>query len=197
MRALVESLITTLKSATALEIAEVVFAKGKASTLPSARTLVQRELNAKVALGHLERLGTVYRTKGCTSTHHKHSQIINKHITPFFKLPLEVYAHKEHWIAPVYLRSDVVVFLKYRNKCRCAIVEVAETETPESLVNKCHIWKGWDGANDYLTNLFKLPRRVPYFDFVISSGDFCPQNAITYEQFMSEVRKEVKDEMGA
>jgi len=188
MRELAKSIITTLQSATALEVGEILHAKGKASSLQSARVLAQRHLNTLVDLGQVERLGKVYRIKGSQSEHKDHSQLINKHLIPFISLPIEVTVHKEHSVNPVKIRSDAVVLLKHKNKYRCAIIEVCATETIPYIESKKNIWAGWPDSKDYLSRLFKL--RIPYFDFVVS-GEHLPKGAVSYNQFLKEVQNEV------
>lgn len=188
MRELVRDLISKLQTATASEIGEILFGLGRSSNLHSARVQGQKHLNVLVQLNELERIGDVYRVKGSQSFHKDHSRLINKHLIELLKLPCECSIRKEHWIEEVKLRVDAIVFLKHGDRACCAVQEICETESQPYIISKANTWAFWGDAKNYLSRLFRI--RIQKFSFVVS-GNFCPKNAVPYEEFMNEVRKEV------
>jgi hypothetical protein len=66
------------------------------------------------------------------------------------------------------LRPDAIVLLTKENLGACFVFEAMDTETESYFEMKKNVWKAWDDAPKYLTELFGTVPPIPYFDIVKS-----------------------------
>jgi len=98
------------------------------------------------------------------------------------KLPITVYREVS---APIGIRSDIITLIKKDGEALCAVIEVANNETPEYLNQKVVAWKNWKEANIHLSNLFGI--NIPCFS-IVTHGINHP-DTMSFESFIEEVQK--------
>jgi hypothetical protein len=96
------------------------------------------------------------------------------------KLPITIYREVSF---PIGIRSDLVILIGKGNKAICAVIEVANNETPEYLNQKIIAWKNWTEAPQDLSNLFST--NIPHFS-IITEGITHPL-AVEFTKFIEEV----------
>ena len=188
MRGLVSQVIQSLHIFTALDVAEILYSlyPDHYSNLHSARIQAQKELNTLVALGKLERGKGFYRLPGCKSKYGDHARLVTRHIADLIKLNLPLKTFREH-TTPIGLRPDVLCLLQKNNQAICFVLECVRTEPLEYLQQKYNALMAWDGACEYLSNLFAHP--IPQFSFVVAGNTVLP-DVITFDDLMKEVKRE-------
>ena len=153
----------------------------------SARVNAQKALNALVALGRLERGKSFYRLPGCKSEYGEHAQLVTRHIADLIKLNLPLKTFREHTISKVGLRPDAICLITKDNQSLCFILEVIHNETSEYFKQKLSTWKTWDGATDYLGQLFGY--EIPCFSIITAGQRLLFDEVLTLDDLLMEVKK--------
>ena len=131
--------------------------------IQAARALKNLVSTQVLEAGHNGQL-TYYRLPGCTSTYEPHAQFISVQIAAILKLYPESLIRRECWIEPIHRRADFIALIINNNhKGLCVIVECLLNESDDDFRSKEKTWRSFDGALDYLTELFQLPVKVPSF----------------------------------
>lgn len=143
-------------------------------------------LNTLVDAGQLEKGENYYRLVGCKSTYQEHARELTKALAEITKLNLNAKIFREHAIAEVGLRPDAIILLTKEDKGLCLVLEVMNNETPGYFRQKVNSWENWEGAKDYLSNLFKT--KIKEFDIVVS-GNLLSDDAIGFDTFLEEFKK--------
>lgn len=126
-----------------------------------------KALNNLVDAGKLEKGDSSYfRLKGCKSNYCEHAQLLTKALADILKFNYTTKIFREHTIAEKGLRPDSLILLTRVNEGICFVLEVCNNETPEYLQQKINTWNAWDGATEYLSQLFGV--KIPHFDIVKS-----------------------------
>ena len=160
----VSEILQSLRIADPITVGEILLAKGLYSTLQSARVNAQKKLNQLVAQGALERGHGFYRALGCKSEYKEHSQLLTKTLAELFKIPAKPIIHREITIPEVGLRPDAICLITKDNQGLCLILECLINETESYYAMKENTWNNWDGATDYLSQLFGYS--IPHFELV-------------------------------
>ena len=160
----VSKIIQALRIVDSLTVGEILLAKKLYSNIHSARVNAQKKLNELVALGKLEKGNGFYRVPDCKSEYKEHSQLITKALAEVLKLEVQSTIFREITIPEVGLRPDAICLLIKDNRGLCLILEVCNNETPEYLQSKINVWDNWQGATEYLSNLFGY--KIPHYEII-------------------------------
>jgi len=134
---------------------------------------VYKCLNLLVKEGKLIKEKNYYKIPACKSNFDSHAINLTCDLASILKSYPQSIIYREHTISEVGLRPDALVLIRKINQegggAACAIVyECVLQERPEYLTKKENIWKTWQGALTFLTNLFN--QKIPYFEFVTSEN---------------------------
>lgn len=178
---MVMQILSLLKVATAKIISLILYPD---STNPHSSVVqTQKQLTILVQTGKIIRGTGWYALPEYRGSYLEHDRLRTSVIARliFLKLPISVYTEVSF---PIGIRSDIIVLIGNVGKAICAVIEVANNETPEYLNQKITAWKNWTEAPQHLSNLFKTP--IPYFT-IVTQGISHPL-AVDFEKFIEEVK---------
>jgi hypothetical protein len=150
----------------------------------SARNQAHKILEELVVTNQIVRGNKFYALRGYQGDYREHGRIVTKIISQLILLRLPITVHREVPF-PIGLRADIVTLIGKRGKGLCAVIEVANNETPAYLDQKITAWRNWKDASRYLSEVFNT--YIPHFSLVLC-GISHPE-AIDFEAFLEEVRK--------
>ena len=180
---MVYRLIETLKVSDSKTIGNIISTlTGKWKVGLSSQVQAQKYLNILAASGKIIRGKGWYAVKGYQGKFKEHDRKLTQIIARLITLKLPISVHREVSF-PVGLRSDMVCLIGKSSKAICAVIEVANHETPEYLNQKITAWKNWNEATRHLSDL--LDTTIPYFS-IVTEGMSHPL-AVDFEHFMKEV----------
>jgi hypothetical protein len=149
----------------------------------SARNQAHKILDELALTRNIQKGKGFYAVKEYQGEYKEHDRLVTHCIAQFvlLKLPLTVYREVSF---PIGIRSDIVALIGKNGKGICAVVEVANNETPEYFNQKMTAWKNWTQAPEYLSNLFGTP--IPHFS-IITEGITHPL-AVDFKSFLEEAK---------
>ncbi len=160
---LMESLVIASKHV----VGDIMAHKGIWTAGTSSVNNSYKALNSLVDLGKLEKGDHYFRIKGCKSEYAEHAQLLTKTLADIIKFNYTAKIFREHTIAEKGLRPDALVLLSRLNEGLCLVLEVCNNETAEYLNQKINTWNNWEGATDYLSELFQVC--IPHFNIITSN----------------------------
>jgi len=138
----------------------------------------------ELALAHQIQKGKqFYAVKEYQGQYQEHDRLLTKIISQLILLKHPISIFREISF-PVGLRSDIVALIGKNGKGICAVVEVANNETPEYFHSKITAWLNWTQAPEHLSNLFGTP--IPHFS-IITEGITHPL-AVDFKSFLEEAK---------
>jgi hypothetical protein len=140
--------------------------------------------NTLVDAGKLVKGDGYFKMPDCKSEYKEHSQLLTKALAEILKLNYQSQVLREPTLTDVGLRPDAILFLANGNKGLCFILEVCNNESPEYLNQKINAWRSFEGAKDYLSQLFET--EIKAFDIVVS-GDISTEGTFEFNQYLKEV----------
>jgi hypothetical protein len=150
----------------------------------SARNQAHKVLDQLALTKRIKKGKSFYAVKEYQGEYRDHdrlgSQVIARLIST--KLPITVLREVS---CPIGLRFDIVTLIRKAGKGICAIIEVANSETPAYINQKITALRNWKDAPQFLTKIFNT--RVPHFSIVLY-GISHPE-AMDFETFLKEVQK--------
>ena len=141
-------------------------------------------LNTLVDAGKLVRGDGFYRLPDCKSEYADHARALTKALAEILKLNLDTHILREHTIAEKGLRPDALVLLTKEGRGLCFVLEVCVNEREDYLNQKINTWFLWDGANQYLSQLFG--KRIKHFEIVTVGLD--TERTFNFNQYLQEVK---------
>jgi len=186
---LILSLMEALKVADDKIIGDIMSAKKIWSSGQSARTNALKALKNLSDLRKIERCDGYFRTFDCKSEYGEHSRLLTKALAEILKLNISTAIYREHTIREIGLRPDAICFLTNDNQGLCFILEVVHNETPDYLRQKISAWQSWNGATEYLSNLFS--HEIPAISFVTVGTQYHFPELVTFDNLLTGVKHEI------
>lgn len=184
---MVYQLIETLKVSDSKTIGNIISTlTGKWKLGLSSQVQAQKYLNILVDTGKIIKGKGWYAVKGYQGEFKEHDRKLTEIIARLITLKLPISVHREVSFL-VGLRSDMICLIGKSSKAICAVIEIANHETPEYLNQKITAWKNWTEAPQALSDLFKTP--IPHFS-IITHGISHPL-AVDFKHFIKEVSNEL------
>ncbi len=135
----------------------------------SATVQAGRALDNLVGLGKLKKEKGWYMIPTCKAKPGEHAELLTEHLIQIRK-KFTARIVREHFIEEISLRPDSLVLLMSKDRGFCFVLEIVNHETEEYLQGKMNVWKNWQGATQYLSELFGY--KVPHFEFIaLRKGD--------------------------
>ncbi len=116
------------------------------------------------SVGRIEKHRGFFRMPGTKSDYGIHDRLTTGAISQLLICRPGSIIYREHTIAEVGLRPDILALIVRGQEARCAVIELANFESESSLVAKRHVWDSWAGGAEYLSRLFGY--RIPHFEFI-------------------------------
>ena len=150
----------------------------------SARNQAHKVLDQLALINRIQKGKSFYAVKDYQGEYKEHDRLVTQIIARLIsvRLPITVLREVSFHIG---LRSDIVTLIGKAAKGACAIIEVANNETPVYINQKITAWRNWRGAEENLSKLFNA--RITYFSIVLY-GISHPE-ATDFETFLEEVQK--------
>lgn len=150
----------------------------------SARNQAHKILDQLALTNKIQKGKSFYAVKGYQGGYKDHDRLVTQVISLIIstKLPITVFREISF---PIGLRSDLVTLIGKAGKGTCAIIEVANNETPAYINQKITAWRNWKDAPQHLSELFNT--HIHHF-LVVLYGISHP-DAIDFETFLEEVQK--------
>lgn len=164
---------------TARELFNLKWKEGLSARNQAHKVLDQLALTNKIKKGK-----GFYSVKSYGGQYKEHDRLVTQVIARLISLKLPITVFREVSF-PIGLRSDIVTLIGKAGKGTCAIIEVANNETPAYFNQKIAAWRNWKDANEQLSKLFNT--RVPHFSIALY-GISHPE-AVDFEKFLKEVEK--------
>lgn len=170
--------------------AQILFARGKAGSLQSAKTIASRQLKAEVESGTLkaEKIGrrTVYMLPHLTG-YTEHDELITDAIVQLM-MRWDVSVVREKRIPDIALQPDAICYVTSNRHACILIVEAINTETQAYFQQKKTVWERWSGALEYLSNLFGV--KVPFYHLVTHGNKMGVMTGVmTLEEAIHQMEK--------
>lgn len=150
------AIMDSLKIATKHDVAAIMAARGHWKEGDSATNNSYKALSALVEENKLEKFNGWFRVPGCKSEGGIHSELLTKALVEFLKLAYDMDIKREH-MTSIATRPDALILAKNDKYACCIVLEIAHHETDASLDGKVHAWLGFEGALDYLSEVFGEP----------------------------------------
>jgi hypothetical protein len=164
---------------TARQVFNFKWKEGLSSRNQAHKVLDQLALTNKIQKGK-----SFFAVKEYKGEFKEHDRLVTQVIARLISVKLPITVLREVSF-PIGLRSDLVTLIGKAAKGACAIIEVANNETPAYINQKITAWRNWRGAEEHLSKLFNT--RIPNFSIVLY-GISHPE-AIDFETFLEEVKK--------
>jgi len=94
---------------------------------------------------------------------------------------------REYTIPEIGLRPDAIIMLQKGGEGMVLVLEIVCHETEQYLASKIHAWQQFEGALDYLSNLFKF--KIPHF-LICTTGEPI-DGAVQFNQLIKEIKNEI------
>jgi len=169
-------------------IGEIFAARGIWTGGTSARNNAYKILKSLADQKLIEQCKGYFRTLDCKSDYKEHSRLLTQALKEILKLT-DCVIHREQLVPTVALRPDALCLLEVDNSGLCFALEVVHNETPDYLRQKINAWRNWDGALEYLSNLFN--QDIPCYSIVVYGQPF--PDTIPFEELLKEVSNEGYD----
>lgn len=148
----------------------------------SARNQAHKILDELALTNKIKKGKGYYAVNNYQGEYKEHDRLITSHISRLILLGYPITILREVAF-PVGLRSDLLVLIGKNGKGICAVIEVANNETPDYLEKKAVTWRHWNEATDELSRLFGID--IPSFTLVVS-GKSHPE-MLDFESFIKEL----------
>lgn len=148
--------------------------KGFWNTEKSVYQNTVKNLNINVQLGRLIKEKNVYKLPGCKSNYDTHAQKLTQDLATVLKKYPKTIIHREVNV-PIGLRADAILLIIKTKEgggglcAKCAIFEKIISEKFSYTEKKRHSWESWQGARQFLSELFGHP--IPIFTFTTIAKD--------------------------
>jgi hypothetical protein len=150
----------------------------------SARNQAHKILDKLALTNQIQKGKGFFAVRDYKGDYREHDRLLTKLSAQLLLLKLPITIHREVSFFPIAIRSDLVILLGRNGKATCAVIEVANNETPEYLNQKIVAWKNWKEAPQALSKLFNAP--IPYFSLVVE-GISHPL-AVDFKKFLEELK---------
>jgi hypothetical protein len=165
---MVEGLMNQLVISDKHVIGDIMAHKGIWTKGTSASNNSDKALTVLTKFGKVEKVKSFYRLPSCKSEYKEHAQLLTKSLAEIIKLRFTAKILREPTLNEIGLRPDAIVLLENGNQGLCFILEVCNNETEEYLNQKINVWEHWEGAKEYLSNLFGTP--IKAFNVLVAGG---------------------------
>jgi hypothetical protein len=179
------SLFSCLKIADDKTIGEIMASRGYWTAGTSARNNSFKVLKS-LADQQLIRKGKGYfATLDCKSEYGQHAQLLTQALAQILKVtPATIF--REHTISEIGLRPDAICLITKNNQALCFVLEVIHNEKIEYFAMKHSTLKIWDGATDYLSQLFGY--EIPHFSVITSGQQLMFDETLTLDNLLEEFK---------